>query len=261
MTVKPKVFLIGETKLRHDDLWKFLQANGTPTWSTSAPSDGEYLVETLGRLCYQAFDTDKNPNITRIREGNDNYIANLIKQMHGSVLEHVHLNFIIQASRVFTHELVRHRHANVSQESGRFVRSDVPFDIYKPTEIADNPDANAIWDATVDYLSAARDKLVALFDLDNETIDFAFKKRLTSAIRRIAPEGRPTSIGWTANLRDLRFIIPERTSLGAEIEMREVFNQVGTITKFYYPHALADLTPQPAADCGPDVWTAEFRKV
>ena len=108
---EPKVFVIGETALRFAELWSFLEYNGTPDWFSDAASDGEYLIEFAGRGCYQAFDTEKNPNITRIRQGNGVYIANLINQKHGSVLEHVHVNFVLVASRVVTHELARHRHA------------------------------------------------------------------------------------------------------------------------------------------------------
>ena len=114
--VEPRVYLVAETRLT-DGLFDYLQDIGNPDWETDAPSDGEELVEAAGRMCYrswQPYDPEKpdcsNPNVTRVREGNEKYIGNILKSGHGSVLEHVNLTFICSnISRVFTHELTRHR--------------------------------------------------------------------------------------------------------------------------------------------------------
>ena len=269
MSVKPRVWMIGATQLYHDALWDFLCFNSTPKWYTDAPSDGEYLIEFAGRLCYQALDGNdvdqadrKNPNITRVREGNDVYIANLESQLHGSVLEHVTVNFIIAASRVVTHELARHRVGTAfSQESGRFVRTKGPWDIYQPDLIAENSRASQIWAEALLTLEEVRDKMVKAVELDNPQLPFPVKKALTSALRRLAPEGRQTVLVWSANLRALRHIIPDRTSPGAEVEIREVFAHIAEMMLKAYPNVFAqDLIREPQPS-GPDWYRFEHRKV
>lgn len=72
-------------------------------------SDGEILTSFYAKLCYQSLTLGKNKNVSRVRDIPDNIIG-CFKQGHGSVFEHVQLNFVVRnCSRVFTHELVRHR--------------------------------------------------------------------------------------------------------------------------------------------------------
>ena len=71
-----------------------------------------------------------NANVSKVREDSAEYLRNILKSGHGSVLEHANFTFLFHnVSRVFTHELVRHRAgAAYSQESMRFVRlTDIPF--------------------------------------------------------------------------------------------------------------------------------------
>ena len=108
--VKPKVFLVGETRIIEQGLQDYLEHVGATKWKTDAPSDSEKLAEVMGRLCYRSFEPGMNPNVTRVREGNATYLSNIINVGHGSVVEHPVLNFIFSdVSRVVTHELVRHR--------------------------------------------------------------------------------------------------------------------------------------------------------
>jgi len=107
---EPKVFLIGETKIINEGLRAFLTHIGTLAWETDAPSDSEKLTEVMGRLCYRSFEAGLNPNVTKVRSGSRDYLQNVISVRHGSVCEHAVVNFIFaDVSRVFTHELVRHR--------------------------------------------------------------------------------------------------------------------------------------------------------
>lgn len=124
--VEPKVFLVGETKIDRDELQLYLDEVGAPEWSSDAPTDVETLLEVMGRLCYRSFKPGLNPNVKKVREHNDEYLAHVLAVRHGSVTEHAFLNFILHdVSRVFTHELVRHRvGVAISQESLRFVRLD-----------------------------------------------------------------------------------------------------------------------------------------
>jgi thymidylate synthase (FAD) len=74
-------------------------------------------------------------------------------------------------------------------------------------------------------LESVQQKFSAKLRLD-EAKDFGAKKKITSAMRRLAPEGLGTAIIITANHRTWRDIIERRTSRHAEEEIRLVFSQV-----------------------------------
>src|SRR5438045_1502284 len=77
---------------------------------------GERLAEYAGRLCYMS---QHNP----IHRTTAEYLENIKKQGHGSVLEHaVYVLLIEGISRSCSHELVRHRAGfGYSQISQRYV--------------------------------------------------------------------------------------------------------------------------------------------
>ena len=59
-------------------------------------------------------------------------------------------------------------------------------------------------------------------------------------MRRLAPLGLATSIGWSANMRALRHVIEMRTEPTAEEEIRLVFGQVAEICQERYSNLFAD---------------------
>ncbi len=76
-------------------------------------TDAARLVECAGRTCYDSFGNGR---------ASASYHDHIKQVGHGSVTEHVHLNFFVSGvSRGLTHELVRHRHSNFSQRSTRYV--------------------------------------------------------------------------------------------------------------------------------------------
>src|ERR671931_1177762 len=75
-----------------------------------AANPGELLVEFAGRACYRSWEPGLNPNVSKVRTDQREYFENLLRSAHGSVLEHANYTLVFRnASRVFTHELVRHR--------------------------------------------------------------------------------------------------------------------------------------------------------
>ncbi|NMB91647.1 FAD-dependent thymidylate synthase [candidate division WWE3 bacterium] len=241
--IQPKVFLIAEPHIMRGELGEFLKLVGAPEWHTDASSDAEELSELMGRVCYRSFAPGLNPNVTKIREGNAPYLANIIEQEHGSIFEHSQLSFVFaNISRVFTHELVRHRvGVGISQESLRYVRLD-SLSASIPTIIQETPEAMTIFTRTFEYLEKQQRELSQVFKLDNPETSFHQKKRATSAMRRIAPIGLATCIGWSANFRTLRWVLENRTQPAAEEEMRIVFGQVGEIVTKRYPSIFSDFT-------------------
>ena len=59
-------------------------------------------------------------------------------------------------------------------------------------------------------------------------------------MRRLAPIGLATTIGWTCNIRTLRWVIEARTDPSAEEEIRMVFGQVANEVIARYPNLFQD---------------------
>lgn len=245
-SVEPGVHLVGETALLRDGLQGYLEELGAGEWtSVDPPSEAEELIEVMGRGCYKSYGTHLNPNLTKVREGNEPYIKNIVGTHHGSVLEHASVSFMFtNVSRVFTHELVRHRvGVAISQESLRYVRL-TDLGMWWPKCIRDNPDALEIMEDHVRQAENVQRNLARVFGLDREGVDFSTKKEITSAMRRVAPIGLATNMGWTANFRSLRWLLQLRTARGAEEEIRLVFSHVGDLLMQRYPNVFGDFVKQ-----------------
>ena len=61
-------------------------------------------------------------------------------------------------------------------------------------------------------------------------------------MRRLAPIGLATTIGWSANRRTIRWVLEMRTHPSAEEEIRLVFGKVGEIVIKRYPNLFGDFT-------------------
>jgi len=250
---QPKAYLVAKTQLVRDGLDAYLKDIGSPDWQPeNGVSDAENLVEAAGRMCYrswQPYDPQKpeatNPNVSRVRQGNAAYLANVLKSGHGSVLEHVNMTFICRnVSRVFTHELVRHRAGMAySQESLRYVRLD-DLSFWMPDAAKNHPEVREKFEAVIDFLENTQKELADIFGIQDSS-DFTQKKHLTSMFRRLAPTGLGTSIMVSGNLRAWRHIIGMRTSPAAEEEIRIVSAQIAEICKREYPNIFQDMEPEP----------------
>ena len=248
--VQPKVYKIAETKMLDDNVLAWLtDMGGEECLAHVTGADGEKLIELAGRRCYKSYKEGLNPNVTKIRKDSDVYHENVLKSGHGSVDEHSTVTFAFEnVSRVFTHELVRHRAGTaMSQESLRFVRLDklsfwMPV-IFKQEADKVNPELYAEVEKliveTLVTLENVQTKLAKLYDIENMK-DFNTKKMLTSAFRRLAPDGLGTGIVFTFNHRALRHVLEKRTSRHAEEELRLVFGQVAEIAIRDYPFIYGD---------------------
>lgn len=256
---KPKVYLIAKTQII-SGMIDYLSDNNISWRPTLNVSNSESLIELCGRICYESWPkedgTFDNKNISKVREGNDIYINNILKSGHGSVLEHCTCTFLFNnVSRVFTHELVRHRVGTAfSQTSGRYVRTN-DISLYLPEVIKENNRATEIFVDVTEYIEDAIHELEKVYDIENIK-DFATKKILTSAFRRIAPNGQCNNIVFTANHRTIRHLIELRTSIHAEIEIREVFDIVAKRMKQEFPNIYQDMSCNENGE-----WVFENRKI
>lgn len=245
--VQPKVFIVGETKIDKDGLQAMLTELGVPEWTTDGESDAEVLVEAAGKLCYMSFDTKLNANLTKTGGRNNyDYIQDgIIATKHGSVLEHVAVNIVfLNVSRVFTHELVRHRAgAAYSQTSGRYVRTD-ELHFWMPQVIRENIELAGLFEEAIEHQEQTIAKMVEVSGINrmNTAADFAKKKQLTSAFRRIVGNGVANNIEATYNHRALRHLCQIRTSRHAEEEIRIGFNLLFDQLADRYPAIYADAT-------------------
>ena len=248
-TTAPRVHLICRPNVDWYAVVAYLESVGGTAWSDrvrdSDSPPGEALVEFMGRMCYRSWAAGLNPNVTRVREDSHAYLDNILSSAHGSVLEHCNYTFVFQdVSRVFTHELVRHRAGTaISQESLRYVRlDDLPFE--HPAFITDDPDLLAEANDLLERMEGFQARIAEATRIDEPDVDFHTKKVVTSGARRYAPDGVATTIGWTANVRTLRHVIALRTAPSAEDEIRRVFDQVAMIMQRELPALFHDLVRQ-----------------
>lgn len=258
---RPTVRLIAEPSIRWQEVKDYVtEVGGTPwldrigTECDPRPSDAEVLVEYAGRRCYRSWAPQLNANVNKVREDSGEYLANILSSKHGAVLEHAQFTFDFDnVSRVFTHELVRHRAGvAISQESLRYVRlTDLGFRV--PAILEPHRDTVV---SVVERLEEVQRELADAFGLDDEGVPFHYKKEVTSALRRLAPIGLSTGMVWSANVRTLRHVIAQRTAPGAEEEIRLVFGDVARIMKDECPLLFGDfgITPEGA-------WAPEWEKV
>src|SRR5699024_7330040 len=112
--VTPKVTLIASTSVEYEYDPLSIAGDLGVGFDTQ---DADDLAEFAGRACYQAF---HRPNPATAR--NEDYLANILRQGHESVLEHASATFYLTGvSRALLTELSRHRHLSFSVRSQRFV--------------------------------------------------------------------------------------------------------------------------------------------
>jgi thymidylate synthase (FAD) len=256
----PQVFLIARPSIDVEGMRGYLADVGGESWlqrrleECAQPNGGELLVEFGGRACYRSWEPGLNPNVTKVRSDQREYFANILRSAHGSVLEHANYSFAIRnCSRVFTHELVRHRAGSAfSQESLRYVRlADIGFRMPPALE----PVRDQVL-AIVEQLEEFQVSAASQLGIDEQGVPFHVKKEVTSALRRLAPLGLSTDIVWTANARTLRHVIEMRTAVGAEEELRLVFDGIARTMQAEAPGLFQDF----AVD-GEGAWVPEHRKI
>ena len=203
-------------------------------------SESEDLIEFAGRTCYQSYD---KPNAKT--RSNSNYIANIIKQRHESVLEHASASFYVEGvSRNLLLELERHRHLSFSVISQRFVNSqDTPF-INPPAFISTSTETTDVWENAVVHTQFAYEKAVS--DLLNKGLP---RKAAREAARAILPGGIETKFVVTGNLRAWRDVLRKRYSVHADAEIRNFAKKVlHLLYTNAAPSVFADFPSEPFND-------------
>ncbi|MGH7615880.1 MAG: FAD-dependent thymidylate synthase [Gemmatimonadaceae bacterium] len=181
-------------------------------------TDGERLAEFAGRLCYMS---QHNPAKRPTRE----YLENIKKQGHGSVLEHANYSILLEGvSRSLTHELVRHRAGFAySQLSQRYVDESQASFVIPPAMVGDDSLEGA-WRTQVEAAQAAYVSLVGeLMERYGWVADKVHRLKMArEAARSVLPNATETKIVVTGNARAWRTMLELRSSEGAELEIRRM---------------------------------------
>ena len=164
------------------------------------------LIEEAGRTCYKSENKNNSKEIT------ESFIKGLIKSGHTSVLEHLTVSARIVCDRGTSHQLVRHRHIAVSQQSTRYVTSE-PLEVIKPLSLDESSLGYAKWLKSVNNASENYSRLMEIGagkDIARSTLPICTK----------------TELVITTNVREWRHIIKQRSSKYAHENIREVARQL-----------------------------------
>jgi thymidylate synthase (FAD) len=206
--------------------------------------DGERLAEFAGRLCYMS---QKNPANRPTRE----YLENIKRQGHGSVLEHATYSLLIEGvSRSLTHELGRHRAGFAySQLSQRYVDESHAAFVVPPALLGDEA-LVCVWKEQVEAAQAAYialvEKLVERYAWVEDKVHR--RKMAREAARSVLPNSTETKIVVTANARAWRTMLELRSSEGAEMEIRRMAVAALRILQVEAPGLFSDLEVYTAPD-------------
>jgi len=214
--------VIGRPAFDVEAFLDFMTQSGE-TWVASQGATGpENLVEIAGRVCYMSFSQRQK---TR---PNSAYIANLIRQGHESVLEHVTWTFVLDGvSRAFTHQFVRHRVGFAFSQLSQQYHEESDANFIEPRVIQELPQISKLWRETVSRCRDAYNQIVValekselLYRSIDETKEIL--RALRSAARSVLPNATETKIVFSANARALRHFLSVRGNVIGDEEMRSV---------------------------------------
>ena len=197
---------------------EFLEPEHLRVQWQGAASAGERLAEFAGRICYMS---QHNPASRSTAE----YLENIKKQGHGSVLEHaVYVLLIEGISRSCSHELVRHRAGfGYSQLSQRYVDESHAAFVLPPALLGDAA-LEAEWEKEVADAQTAYVRAVeALMQRYAWVSDKVHRRKVArEAARSVLPNATEVKIVCSANVRAWRTMLELRLGEGAELEIRRM---------------------------------------
>src|SRR4029079_12514238 len=207
-------------------------------------SSGERLAGFAGRLCYMS---QKNP----AKRSTAEYLENIKKQAHGSVLEHANYSLLLEGvSRSLTHELVRHRAGFAySQLSQRYVDESVADFVVPPAIIGDEG-LETMWRTQMEEAQRCYVALVEkLMERYSWIPDRVHRRKMArEAGRAVLPNSTETKIVATANVRAWRSTLELRAGEGAELEIRRLAVEVLRVLQREGPAFFSDFEIYTAED-------------
>lgn len=217
-------------------------------YTIMSPITGDILlnIERAGRTCYKSEDRITNDSAA-------DFVRMLISRGHESVLEHEKISVLFVCDRGVSHELVRHRIASFSQESTRYCNytkdrfggevtfilppwcSDKLLGIKGDDEVND-----LITDSDVTGCDSVF--LATLHVLEASYIELIKGGWTPQQARSVLPNALKTEIVVTANLREWRTILRQRTSAAAHPQMQELMRPLLDEFQKLLPVVFDDIT-------------------
>lgn len=224
-----KIVRIAETGLTFDadSLFASLEYEVDEAEFLVSPLDD--LVEFAGRTCYLSYD---KPNPATA--ANKDYIANILRQGHFSVLEHASASFYVEGvSRNLLLELERHRFLSFSVLSTRYVDPEKMGAAIHP-----NTPENLIH-SIQRHDTESRELAQYLF---NQCIEDGYsKKQAREVARQVLPGNTETKFVVTGNLRAWRDVISKRNDNAADEEIHIFAEEILRQLKEIAPNSFQDM--------------------
>jgi thymidylate synthase (FAD) len=195
-------------------------------------TDIDSLAEFAGRACYESFHKP-NPGTA----SNVDYLANILRQQHASVLEHGSASFYLMGvSRSLLAELTRHRHLSFSVRSTRYVDERDAHMIVPPAIASSLPECEPLLEQHADQVR--RIYLDIYSRLRDQGLDV---KQAREAARCVLPSMAETRIVVTGNMRAWREVIQKRISKSADAEFQNLAQTLLLLLIAEAPNSFQDM--------------------
>jgi thymidylate synthase (FAD) len=234
------VSIIGRTQFDRASFDSFLHAEDTSWRHAKEATDAELLVEAAGRVCYMSFG-DKQYRVDYVE-----YLRNLIRNGHESVLEHVNWSILITGiSRALTHQLVRHRAGFAFSQLSQQYHDETEALFAPPYELRQDLFKLRAWARMMlrfreVYADTLSDLTKEQGKMYSSLAQREKKRAVRSAARGILPNCTETKIVTTANARALRHFLSVRGAIPGDYEMRELSVKLLSVVGAEAPHLFVD---------------------
>lgn len=233
-----QIYLIAATTLT-DGMQRFL-ADRELNWAhEGVASDAERVVEAAGRVCYMSF------GVRQHRQSTDEYLANIIAQGHGSVLEHANFTLLVDGiTRALSHQLVRHRVGFAYSQLSQQYHDESEAQFAEPKGLDEDSALQERWNRWRDETCALYGALLR-FKAGDATVDGAGltqkeRSRLARSIARsVLPNATYTTLVVTGNARAWRHLLSTRGDIAGDLEMRTYCVEAYRILDGIAPHLFA----------------------
>lgn len=201
-------------------------------------------LELAGRLCYKSEDKITDDSYK-------GFIKHALDLGHHSLIEHVHITARVICDRGVTHEIVRHRIANYSQESTRYcnytqgkygseITVILPVWYRNYCEVMGTPEA-----ADMKFV-ATRERFKiwkqACEKDEKDYIELINLGAQPQEARDILPNSLKTEIIMTFNIREWRHFFTLRAHKGSHPQMQEVAHALLKLLKSKVPVVFDEFT-------------------
>lgn len=196
----------------------------------------EHTIAAAAKLCYSSSTiSELNDNLTDEKAAA--FVDMLSEIGHESPIEHASFTFGIEGvSRSLLAQITRHRMASFSVKSQRYVREGA-FEYVTPPEIAEVPEAKAIYDGIMSEDQKRYDKLAEILKdkhiktfmaegKDEKTATRLAEKKAIEDARFVLPNACETQMVMTMNARSLHNFFKVRCCRRAQWEIQDIANQM-----------------------------------